>query len=309
MITTVTLNPAIDKTCTLSSLRAGTVNRMESVRNLAGGKGINVTKVLRQYAYPVCALGFLGGYTGKFIEEYVKSIGAECCFTTIKGETRTNINVLAQDGYVTEILEPGAVISKEELNSFYESFEKKTKESELIILSGSVPEGVPVTIYKELIEKAKGKGKKVLLDSSGDFLKEGALALPFMIKPNLKELEVLAGKKLKDREEAMHAALHFNRLGISHVIVSMGEKGILYVTRQSVYYAAVPKIKAVNTVGCGDSVVAAFAMGILSKEAPAEILRWCGAISAANALTAESAVIPKENAEELVADIIVEKLV
>ena len=309
MITTVTLNPAVDKTCTLTSLRPGTVNRMESVRNLAGGKGINVTKVLRQYDYPVCALGFLGGYTGKFIEEYVESIGAECCFTHIGGETRTSTNILAQDGYVTELLEPGAVISRSELQAFYEAYDKKTEESELIIMSGSVPKGVPASVYKELVEKASEKGKRVLLDTSGDFLKEGVSALPFMIKPNVKELEVLFGKKMKDREDVLHAALHFHMLGIPHVMVSMGEKGLLYVTGQKAYFAKAPKIKAVNTVGCGDSAVAAFAMGILSEETPAEILRWCTAISAANATTMESAVIPRENAEELVADIHIEKLV
>lgn len=309
MITTVTLNPAIDKTCTLTSLRPGTVNRMESVKNLAGGKGINVTKVLRQYDYPVSALGFLGGYTGRFIEEYVERIGAECCFTHIAGETRTSINVLAQDGYVTELLEPGAVISEEELAAFYETFERNIEDSELIIMSGSVPAGVPVSVYKELIQRAAKKGKRVMLDTGGDFLKEGVSALPFMIKPNLKELEVLAGRKIKDREDALHAALHFHMLGIPHVMVSMGEKGLLYVTEQKAYFASVPKIKAVNTVGCGDSAVAAFAMGILSEKAPVEVLKWCAAISAANAMTLESAVIPKENAEELVADIRVEKLV
>lgn len=309
MITTVTLNPAVDKTCTLSALRPGMVNRMESVKNLAGGKGINVTKVLRQYDYPVRALGFLGGYTGRFIEEYVKSIGGACCFTHIDGETRTSTNILAQDGYVTELLEPGAVISDKELASFYSTYEKAVEESDLMILSGSVPAGVPASVYKDLIEMAAAKGKRVILDSSGDFLKEGVSATPFMIKPNVKELEVLSGKRMKSREDVLHAALHFHLQGIPHVMVSMGEKGMLYVTENNAYFAKAPRVKAVNTVGCGDSAVAAFAMGILSKEAPAEILRWCTAISAANATTFESAVIPKENAKELVADIHVEKLV
>lgn len=309
MIVTVTLNPAIDKTCTLTSLLPGTVNRMESVKNLAGGKGINVTKVLRQYDYPVCALGFLGGYTGDFIEKYVRQIGSDCCFTKIKGETRTNINVLAGDGYVTELLEPGAEISEQESDAFYHTYEKKIAESDLVILSGSVPKGVPAGIYGELIKTASAQGKKVLLDTSGEPLREGVSARPFMIKPNMKELEVLAEKRLRDREEVLHAALHFHMQGIEHVMVSMGEKGLLYVTGQSAYFAEAPHVKAVNTVGCGDSVVAAFAMGILSEETPAEILRWCTAVSAANAMTMESAVILKDNAEEIAADIYVEKLV
>lgn len=309
MIVTVTLNPAIDKTCTLTSLLPGTVNRMEGVKDLAGGKGINVTKVLRQYDYPVCALGFLGGYTGDFIEEYVRQIGSDCAFTHVKGKTRTNINILAGDGYVTELLEPGTEISGKEQDAFYHTYEKKLSESELVILSGSVPAGVPVNIYGELIKKASAQGKKVLLDTSGEPLKEGVAAKPFMIKPNIKELEVLFERRLKDREEILHAALHFHMQGIPHVMVSMGEKGLLYVTGQSAYFADAPHVKAVNTVGCGDSVVAAFAMGILAEETPAEILKWCTAVSAANAMTMESAVIPKDNAEEIAADIYVEKLV
>ena len=155
MIYTVTLNPAIDKTAEIADFAAGTVNRITSVREDAGGKGINVTKILRQYDYPVRALGFLGGYNGRFIEDYLKSIGAEFCFTYVNGETRCNTNVLSGDGSVTELLEPGPIVSKEELNDFLGKYEEALTDSEVIVISGSIPEGVPVTIYADLIRLAK----------------------------------------------------------------------------------------------------------------------------------------------------------
>lgn len=307
MITTITLNPAVDKTYTTARFLPGQVNRMDSAKSIAGGKGINVAKVLHQYGMDVRTMGFLGGYAGKFIEDYAESLGAECHFTHVEGETRTSINILSQDGYVTEVLEPGPEISGEELARFHKNYEKELDSSELIILSGSAPANVNASIYKELIIKAKDRGKKVLLDSSGEYLKEGALAAPFMVKPNSRELEMLIGRKLRGIEDIIGAALTLGERGIEHVMVSMGGKGLLYVAGKQILYAKAPKIKVVNTVGCGDCVVAAFAMGYLKKMSSEEMVRHCVALSAANATTLESAVIPKEKAEELLSEIEIER--
>ena len=228
MITTVTLNPAIDKTITTSRLLPGQVNRSESVKNIAGGKGINVTKVLRQYGNSVCALGFLGGYTGRFIEEYVKGLGAESAFTEIAGKTRTSTNVLSQDGYVTEILEPGPVITEEEKEQFLQTYRKKIAGSEFVVLSGSAPKGLPTDIYAQLVALADKQQIRSVLDTSGELLVRGVKAKPFLIKPNCKELEYLTGRRLRELSEIKEAALQLVSEGIAHVLVSMGEKGILY---------------------------------------------------------------------------------
>lgn len=306
MITTVTLNPAIDKTYRTARLLKGQVNRMDSVAELAGGKGINVTKVLRQYDFPVTAIGFLGGYTGQFIEEYVESIGAVCRFTHTKQATRCSINVLSEDGYVTELLEPGPVISGEEEEAFRQQYAKMAATSELLILSGSVPKGVPENIYAQLIEMAVKEGKRVILDTSGGYLRAGVSARPFMIKPNLKELEILVGRKVTGRQDAVEAALFLQQRGISRIMVSMGAKGLLYVSENQVLFAKAPKVKAVNTVGCGDSVVASLAMSLLKEEDQELTLKKAVAISVANATTLESAVIPTELAQELFDEIVVE---
>lgn len=303
MITTVTLNPAVDKTYRTELFLRGQVNRMRTAADLAGGKGINVTKVLRTYGFEVRAMGFLGGYTGQFIRQYAESIGAVCDFTPIGQATRCSINVLSEDGYVTELLEPGPEISGEELSAFYTQYEKAVEDSELMILSGSVPRGVPEEIYAELIRIAQRAGKRVLLDTSGAWLKKGAESCPFMIKPNGKELELLADRRLKSRREAAEAAVALSRRGIKHIMVSLGDKGLVYVRGDKVLFAPAPKVRAVNTVGCGDSVVASFAMSLLLGEDEELTLKRAAAISAANASTAESAVVPVPFAEKLLSEI------
>ena len=245
MVATVTLNPAIDKTYTASTLHPGEVNRMNTVKNIAGGKGINVTKVLRIYGYQVRAVGFLGGSSGSMSEDAI-----EDCDT--------------------------------------------------VVLSGSAPENIPVFIYRDLILRAKNQKKKVILDSSGKFLIESINTCPFMVKPNILELEALSGRKIRGLDDAIGAALQIGGRGIPHVVVSMGASGILYVNDRKIYFAKVPPVKAVNTIGCGDSVVAAFIMAYDQGMDIKDILKHCVGISAANVTTFDSAVIPMKTAKELI---------
>lgn len=308
MILTVTLNPAVDKTYTAGELIAGHINRMRTVMSIAGGKGINVTRVLRQYDYPVCATGFLGGYAGNFIEDYLKANQVDCRFIRVDGETRSNMNILSDNGYVTEILEPGPKISEEQLQQFISQYEELLPESEMVVLSGSLAAGLPEDFYSVLIEKARMRGIKTLLDTSGESLRRGIEAKPYLIKPNQKELEYIVGHKLVNKEAVAEAALSLQASGIAHVVVSMGKKGLLSVDGGKVFFAKAARIKALNTVGCGDSVVASYAMSIMKRERNEDALQRAAAISTANATTLVSADIPKETAEELLEHITVEKL-
>ena len=308
MILTVTLNPAVDKTYTTGALIMGNVNRMRTAMSIAGGKGINVTKVLRQYGHSVCATGFLGGYAGNFIEDYLKKEEVDCRFIRVEGETRSNMNILADNGYVTEILEPGPAVDEERQQRFLKQYDALLAECELVVLSGSVATGLPDDIYAVLIEKARNKGIRTILDTSGDSLRKGIAAKPYMIKPNQKELEYIIGHKLVKREDVKAAALAIHAEGIAHVVVSMGKKGLLTVSGGKVFFASAGKVKALNTVGCGDSVVASYAMSVLNGERNEEAIRRAAAISAANATTLVSADIPKETAEELLENITVEEL-
>lgn len=311
-ILTVTLNPAVDKTYTTHGLITGHVNRMRTMVKIAGGKGVNVTKILRQYGCEVVATGFLGGYSGQFITEDLEKRGAECRFVQVGGETRSNMNIIADDGYVTEILEPGPEITEGEQAEFMEQYETLLTECGLVILSGSVARGIHADIYAELIRLAAERRVPAYLDSSGESLKFGIRsekgAKPDLIKPNWKELEYIVGHKLRGREEIIEAAGFLHREGIPRVIVSMGNKGLISVTDSGVYSARAEGVKAVNTVACGDSVVASYAIAAANGESEEQAIRHACAISAANATTIESARIPMETADALLNKIIVEKI-
>lgn len=307
-ILTVTLNPAVDKTYTTKCLVAGQVNRMRTVLNIAGGKGVNVTKILRQYGYRVMATGLLGGHTGRFIEEELLRRGAECGFVQVSGETRCNMNILADDGGVTEILESGPQISEQEQTLFLERYEALLTGCKLAAISGSIARGMADDIYERLIVMARDKKVPVYLDSSGESMRKGLSAKPCFIKPNWKELEYLAGHPIADREGIIAAARHLREEGIAKVVVSMGSEGLLSVTDSGVLFARARGIEAVNTVGSGDSVVASYAMSAVLGESDEEaILRAC-AISAANVTTLESASIPVETAQQLMNKMVVEKI-
>lgn len=307
-IITVTLNPAVDKTCTAQSVRQGEVNRMRSVMRIAGGKGINVTRILRQYGYPVTATGFLGGYNGCFIEEELQKREVICCFVRVQGETRTNMNIVADDGYVTELLEPGPEIPKEKQQDFLQCYDSLLEDGCMVLLSGSVAAGMDKGIYGELVKRARAANIPVYLDSSGESMRQGIRELPDLIKPNWKELEYIMRRRLTSREEVAEAALFLRNQGIGRVIVSMGSKGLLSVTEDGVLHARTERIQAVNTVACGDSVVAAYAMAYRNGETEEEAIRRACAISAANALTMESAEIPMREAETLMERVSIERL-
>ena len=288
MILTVTLNPAVDMTCELGELRPGEVNRLTKSGSVAGGKGINVAKVLRGFHMPVAAAGFLGGNGGKLIENAVEAMGVQCHFTRIKGDTRTNVNILTADGAVTELLEPGPEGSKKELENFRKQFSGCLELCEWVVLSGSVPKGVPMDIYGQLIAECRMAGCRVCLDTSGELLRAGLKAGPDLVKPNKKELEYLAGRELTSQRELVAEAKKLTAGGSVKVVVSLGAEGLLYVDSQQELYQEAVRVRAMNTVGCGDTVVASLCMSQLAEDDPDIMLRKAAALAAANASTWEN---------------------
>lgn len=299
MILTVSLNPAVDRTCRLKEIKTGEVNRLDSAASVAGGKAVNVTKVLRQFHIPVAAVGFLGGSGGTLIGEAMEELGVECHFTKIAGDTRVSTNVLEENGRVTEILEPGPVISDKELGGFLKQFTGCLENCELTVLSGSLPGGVPEDLYAKLVELCHMAGCRVLLDASGEALRRGIQVGPDIVKPNRKELEYLAGRVLKNREEIIDAARKLLAFGVGKVVVTLGGEGILWVDGESVYFQAAKQVKAVNTVGCGDTVVASLCMSELAGDDAETALAKAAALAAANATTRENGNIPMETYLEL----------
>lgn len=305
MILTVTINPALDKTYNTGSLMIGQVNRMKDLTNIPGGKGVNVTKVLRQFGVDVTATGFVGGYTGEFIVDALGQMGVETAFTTIRGTTRTNMNIIGEDGYVTELLEPGPSVIAYEKDQFLDQFQRLVPKSECVVLSGSLVDGVGEDFYAKLIEICNEHDVKAFLDTRGEPLKKGIEAKPYCIKPNRKELEYAVGKKLATEAEVIQAAYGFIRQGVKKVVVSLGDKGLLQITKNKVIKAVPPRIKSVNTVGCGDCVVASMVLGLIQDMGEEETLRLAASVSAANATTLESGIIPQEALDEIAQNVAV----
>ena len=305
MITTVTLNVAVDKAYVIGDFNQGEVMRVQKCTNTPGGKGLNVAKVAKLCGEEVLATGFVGGHAGAYVEDMLKKQNVPSEFVHTKNETRSCINVLAADGTSTEFLEPGAEVSEEEIEEFMTEVSKIIDKSGVITISGSVPKGVGTDIYGKMIEQARQKNTPVLLDTSGKLLEEGIKSKPTMIKPNSDEIKALLGVSINNREELIENGKKLQRSGIKYVVISLGADGALVITDEHVYHGKPAKIKPVNTVGCGDSMVAAFAVGIKREYSVEEMLKYAVSVSSANALTMATGYFEEEDREKLYKDAVV----
>lgn len=309
MITTVTLNASIDKAYHMDKkIENGTVMRVASCNNTAGGKGLNVARVATLCGEDVKTTGFCGGFNGKYLESLLEKDGLANAFVHVEQETRCCLNILDKKYGSTEYLEPGCAISKEEEAEFFKVFEKLAEESNVITLSGSLPKGVEADIYARLITKAKEQGVKVILDSSGESLKEGIKACPTLVKPNKDEIEMLFGIKIHGMEDVLTYAKKIYDTGIPYVAISLGGEGALLICKDGTYHGKPPKLDVVNTVGCGDSMVAAFAVALEENLTPQEALKKAIAVASANAMTPETGNFKQADYEQIIQGVIVEKL-
>ena len=286
MITTVTLNASVDKLYLLDSVALGQVMRVKEVQNTAGGKGLNVARVSALAGESVRALGFLGGYSGQYIRSMLSLQGVEADFTEIDGETRSCINIRdCSTGRHTEFLEPGASVTPQNLDEFLKSYENAAVQSDVITISGSVPSGTPADFYRTLVRIAKQHGVPVLVDTSGDLLKEAVKEKPTMIKPNTDEIAQLLGRPISSGKQLEDAAQMLQQSGIPIVAISMGKDGVLVACDEGLFLGTTPDIPVVNTVGCGDSMVAGFAVGLARRYPMTDTIEFASAISTANALS------------------------
>ena len=309
MITTITLNVSVDKAYHIKeTVESGKVIRVATCNMTAGGKGLNVSRVIKMCGEDILATGFVGGHTGALVEELLKKDEIKSEFVHTKGENRNCINILDPNNISTEFLEPGALVSEDEKNLFIKEFDEILDKTNVVTISGSAQQGLDKDIYKGLIEMAKKKGKKVILDTSGDLLKEGIKACPTMIKPNSEEMESLLGISINNRDEIIESAVKLYKGGIEVVVVSLGGEGALLVSEDDIYQGKPPKIEVVNTVGCGDSMVAAFAVGFERGYSLVESLKYAVSVSAANALTSSTGSFIKEDAEKIFEDVEIIKI-
>jgi 1-phosphofructokinase len=302
MIYTLTLNPALDYSVQFESFEKSALNSAKLSYFLAGGKGINVSKVLKNLDKDSIALGFVGGFTGEYIKSELGGEKIEYDFIELSGNTRVNIKLRDEESE-TEIAGNSPEISTEKQEELFKQL-SKVKKSDILVLAGSVPKGMTEDFYKKVAEKLEGV--KIILDTRGEAFKEGIKAKPFLIKPNIHELEEFLGRTLSGIEEIVEGARELKAHGPQNVIISMGGEGSLFLTDNKVYLGNVPKGELKNSVGAGDSMVAGFVSAIVEGAAIEEAYR--NGIACGSATAYSYTLAKKEDILRLLEEVRIEKI-
>lgn len=296
MIYTVTLNPSIDYVVRVDNFQTGRTNRAAGVEYIAGGKGVNVSRMLQNLGVQSVAMGFVAGNTGRMYLDILKGYGLDTEFVTLK-EGQTRINVKLKAGEETEINAAGPSVSKEEKERFFERL-SQLHSGDILILAGSVPKGFADDCYARMAELVCANGVCVLVDTTGEMLRQTLCFHPLLVKPNLAELEELFDRKIEGWREAAEYAKRLILLGAQNVIVSMGAQGAVLVnSEERVHYVEAVKGVAVNSVGAGDSMIAGYLYEKLGGGSDEECLRFAVACGCASTFSCEFAT--KQQAKNL----------
>jgi len=259
---------------TVSAFKPYGLNRAQSVMERVGGKGINVARQVKRMGGNVMAFGLIGGETGSRIEMTLQEEGIRTRFVRVAGATRTNIKVVdALNHAVTEINETGNAVTEEDLRSLEKELTEAICVNDVVVFSGSAPKGTPSDIYAKWIRLCKEKGAKTILDADGALLIEGLKAAPTAVKPNTDELSRIMNQVMQSPDEARVLSERLLDYGVEMVLLSQGEIGAHMATRDGTWTAPAPEVRVISTVGAGDSMVAAMAMGIDNGDAAQTILQ------------------------------------
>ena len=298
MILTVTANPTVDKVYFVDDFKMGEVHRPSRIAISAGGKGINVARVAKELGQEVISMGFIGGAAGEFVKSETEKLGIIADYTKIVGETRTNINISNSSGLSGELLESGPKVSETEQKNFIEQYKERLKESNIVCISGSLPRGVLPEFYCKLVRIAKSQNKCVIVDTSGDTVKEVLEEKPFMIKPNSDEIEKLLGYSVKNNEDVKNALSFLKEKGIALPLISLGKDGAAALKENKFYRFSPPSVTVKNAVGSGDSTVSGTAVGIARGYSLIDAVRLGVASGTANTQFDQTGVISKSLAEK-----------
>lgn len=301
MITTVTLNASIDKIYTLPhELSVGTVQRVATELDNAGGKGLNCARAIATCGEHTIATGFVGGHNGAYLCERLCADGIEHDFVTTNQETRCCLNIIESTKRSTEFLEPGRRLEPSNIEQLEHKVEMLAARSDVVTLNGSVPLGCPDTIYQTLIHRIRTAGSRAFLDTSGALLSTSLDAHPALIKPNTDEICELLGRMPTSRDELSGAARELREtFGIETVVISLGKDGALMSCAEGEFLGTPPHIDVVNTVGSGDTMVGSWAVASARHMSPSDQLRFGLACASANCLTPATGNFEMSAAREL----------
>lgn len=307
MITTVCMNPSFDKTATVKALSVGEVNRLHDVRVDVGGKGINVAVVLKRLAVPVRCVGCLGETNEAGFLHMIQKEDVPFEYLSVPGEVRTNLKLMDEtQKTITEFNEPGLSLNEEQLQQFLQLLKEHTQDSSHVVLSGRLPAGCAKDTYQRCMQ-ALGD-KKCVLDAAGESLLHGIKEKPYLIKPNLPEIESIMRKELRTLRGLRDAALFLMDYGAQNVVISMGKYGAMFVSPSTTLFAPALMVEARSTVGAGDAMIGGIMAGVNHGATLAEAFRWGVAAGAASVMTDGTQLVRREDFETLLPKVTVQEV-
>ena len=307
MITTVCMNPSFDKTASVMALEPGDLNRLRNVRVDVGGKGVNVAVVLKRLGVPVSCVGCLGERGRESFLQMIRQEEVPFDYLPMPGEVRTNLKLVDESTRtVTEFNEPGISMNPSQLEDFLRLLKEKAEDSDYVVLSGRLPEGCPETTYQRCLKALEGK--RCVLDCAGETLLHGIKEKPFLIKPNLPEIEAIMKKELRTLRGLRDAALFLIGYGAQNVIISMGKYGAMFVSQKETFFAPALMVEARSTVGAGDAMIGGVLAGLARGESLADSFRYGVAAGAASVMTDGTQLLRRPDFEALLPKVTVQEV-
>jgi 1-phosphofructokinase family hexose kinase len=309
MIFTLTLNPAVDREYTVSSLEFDSVSRAIASRLDYGGKGFNVSRLLKGMTVSSTAVAFLGGSAGKLLDEGLKSLEIDTDIVWVPGETRTNISIVTRshDHYI-KVNEKGPLVSEAKQMELLDKVASLAKKGDWWILAGSLPPGIGDDFYAQIVKRVNERKAQAILDTSGEALRLGCAAKPFLVKPNLEEATTLTGLQANTTLDVTAAAASIRTLGARNVVISMGKSGALFHNAECTWLVHSPMINERNPIGAGDSMVGGMVWGLMQGFDMKVALGWGVASGAATASLDGTEVGSQQFIEELYSQVQYERI-
>lgn len=283
MIVTLTTNPAIDRTITVDRLAFEDRAYISSSGESAGGRGINASCVIHSFGGETLAVITSGGDAGARLQKHLENCGYPVVVVPIRNESRTNLTITDTHGLTVNLNEAGPQVSQEELRCLEETIRERLDSAGWLMICGSLPPGVPPAFYGNLVEMARRKNVKTLLDADGHALREGIEAKPTVVTPNQQEAERLLSRALLTRSHFLDAAARIRAMGIESVVLSLGSRGAIGSFGGETVEVLPPRVDAVCPIGSGDALAAAFVWAMERKDDPVDACRWGVAAGTASA--------------------------